>query len=610
MFRYIALTWSPASMEQQHRVLALSGRLVGWTEVYRHPGLLIFCSGARAGGVKASRLGADGGVVLGTVFHRTDPESAEMTPPVQEVSDRACGEITSSRGSSLVRNFWGNYVAFLVDHARGQTHIIKDPCGSLPCMRTELAGIQVFFSSIEDVNTLFRARFTIDTKFLRDYVIGGWLIAEGSPFPELDELCRGEAISISHQSNGIVGRELLWQPEFFTKPENALEDVPRAVQLLRATVRHCVRSLGAAHTKILMRLSGGLDSSIVLGCLTHPTAVTDVTLITYFSTNPGANERGWARKAAARFKAPHIEVPLDGARIRLQPMLSAAPMPFPFWLLSYYLKAPVEHHTFEEQAISAVFTGHGGDAIFGSSAIGAALDEYILRHGFGKQALRLAGHIAAFRDITAIAVIKASMRRLLRGYSLQDQARYLATLSRMAPESARGSIITRSYFPHPWFKSVKGSPWGLIYRLGSLVSGPEFYDPYLRQDATGAEVIHPLFSQPVVELCLSIPLYLHFHGGRERALARMAFSDEVPHDIVRRQWKDRGSTLESELVHSNRRFIYDFLSKGTLAGAGLIDGESLKLTLADTPDRKQAEPAALLHCMNVELWARKWMTVH
>ena len=63
----------------------------------------------------------------------------------------------------------------------------------------------------------------------------------------------------------------------------------------------------------------------------------------------------------------------------------------------------------------------------------------------------------------------------------------------------------------------------------------DFYDP-LGQEGD-AERISPLFSQPLVELCLRIPTYVLTHGGWDRAVARRAFYDDLPPEIRNRRHK-------------------------------------------------------------------------
>ena len=92
---------------------------------------------------------------------------------------------------------------------------------------------------------------------------------------------------------------------------------------------------------------------------------------------------------------------------------------------------------------------------------------------------------------------------------------------------------------HPWFRGQRRVPWDTIRRIGTLMMAPDYYSVAVPADAPVPEILAPLYSQPVIEVLLRIPIHTHFHRGRDRGLARMAFVGEAPEPILRRLWKDR-----------------------------------------------------------------------
>ena len=79
-------------------------------------------------------------------------------------------------------------------------------------------------------------------------------------------------------------------------------------------------------------------------------------------------------------------------------------------------------------------------------------------------------------------------------------------------------------FPHPWFREHADVPWHVIRRVGALILPTEFYDPTQPPSAEAPLELAPLYSQPVTELSLRIPLHVHFGLGIERGLARKVFA--------------------------------------------------------------------------------------
>lgn len=138
------------------------------------------------------------------------------------------------------------------------------------------------------------------------------------------------------------------------------------------------------------------------------------------------------------------------------------------------------------------------------------------------------------------------------------------------------------------------------------MAAPEFYDPFSAPGQPQADRVHPLYSQPVVELCLRIPLYVHFFNGRDRGLARDAFTSEVPKEILQRQWKDRGANVNEELVARNLLFLRGLLLDGALVREGILDRSAVERALSNTPTKAAADLPVILHYLNTELWVHKW----
>ena len=117
-------------------------------------------------------------------------------------------------------------------------------------------------------------------------------------------------------------------------------------------------------------------------------------------------------------------------------------------------------------------------------------------------------------------------------------------------------------------------------------------------------MIAPLLSQPLVEFGLRVPSWQWGEGGRDRALARRAFANDVPAAILNRRVKGR---IESRVYPSFDQFrkpLRHFLLEGWLAAEDLIDRDMIA-TLIDR--RVRADSTAilrLLHIADMERWVR------
>jgi asparagine synthase (glutamine-hydrolysing) len=108
-----------------------------------------------------------------------------------------------------------------------------------------------------------------------------------------------------------------------------------------------------------------------------------------------------------------------------------------------------------------------------------------------------------------------------------------------------------------------------------------------------------------MEVCLQVPTYLLLRGGRERALARDAFSDRVPSQILRR--RDKGSIVShaTEMIRQSEAFVRELLLEGVLAKAGVIVRRELEPYIVQGQSLREEYLLPLLACIAAEVWARK-----
>jgi asparagine synthase (glutamine-hydrolysing) len=497
-------------------------------------------------------------------------------------------------------------VAFLHDAQAGTVHVLKDPSGTLPCFRTRAENVTIVFSYVGDCLDLGLPRFTIDPAYLRARVIG-LNDLQTNALREIAQIRRGECIEIDPADNAIVrSSSFLWDPFKFVQAQGPIEDPQRAARSMHATVRSCTQTLSAGHAHLLHRLSGGLDSSIVAGCLGRASTEPRITCYTYFNPQGRSDERPWARLAAEHTGFEHIEWPIAPAQVAFADLLSSRPATEPLSLLTYLVRSTAEHRLAAERKATAVFTGDGGDSGFCSDSFPYAVTDFLRRHGPRLAALRLASAVALRTERSSGAVLLSSIRHWMFGAKMSDQASALRMGSRLVSDHLRTGFAMPESYPHPWFSHLRHVPWDVLRRVGTLVCTPEFYNV---ADATRPEpeIVSPLYAQPAVELFLRIPIHVHAEGGRDRGLARRTFAREVPQPILQRLWKDRAPGFHSELLLRNLDLVRETFLDGVLVREGLLDRAAVEAALAPGPSRTEVLPVEIFRHLDVEIWARYWM---
>ena len=559
-------------------------------------------------GMGVHRLHHGAGVVLGAIFERHSDTTSESPARRAVFAEHETRAVLSSRGRCLTSNYWGNYVAIVVDSAAHERYVVKDPTGSLPCYFTEHAGVLLVFSCVADCHEM-GLRFHLNWEFVRRRVIDGVYEVETNPFAEVRKVHRGEGVRFD-RAGTCISRNFYWHPSSFCGADDLITAPGVAVRALRATIMSCVHSLASAHESVLQQTSGGLDSSVVLGCLGRTPGGLTVTCYTDYIADAVCDERRWARYAAGSHR--HIEFRLCPNEIDLRTMPTLAPSVDPASSFDHWHRGPKERQLASEYGASAAFSGDGGDAVFCNTSYVLAVDHCIRRHGLGLEAFRIAILVSARRDQTVWNILGGALRRQHLGTRMREHRASLSKMSALVHRDVMGSAAESlkepAHFPNPWFSPGDRVPLEDILRLGMLAYAPSFYDLSTSQRDAAPLPIAPLQAQPVFEVARRIPVDIHFDRGCKRGLARCAFSDVVPAPILRRQWKDRPLSQGPLVVQRNLKYIRDLLLEGDLVKERILDRDAVELALRNEVTLNRTLSEEVLQRVDLELWVRRSMS--
>jgi asparagine synthase (glutamine-hydrolysing) len=588
MFRYMALVWNAQSAQAEgaaenlvRRIQALSP---SWGMVMRAPGTAVLVADC-SHHLSARALFGGSGIVLGEIFPRLTADGAPVDGA--KFGEMETQAVIESQGHILASHYWGNFVAFVLEPKKGARLIFKDPCGPMPCYSTALNGVQLVFSCLGDCRQL-GLRFEVNWAFVRAKAVSGPREVGEESFLAVTCVRRGECVRFNREG-ALDSRAFYRQLNF--EGDTDLAETAVAERVLRATVLGCVRSMAARHSSVLAQISGGLDSSIVLGCLEGMPRRPEILCYTLFVPDSVCDERRWARYAVQRGGYRQIEVSLAPENLiyAAVPALAASMEPGSYFL--HWQKSPVERDLAARFGATAVLTGDGGDSAFCSTSYVFAVDHCLRRYGLGLRTLRTAARVAMRRDRTVWNVLGKALSRRVFGSSARDAARSLAPFRRLVSSDVQDT----------W---SEGMTMETLLRTGLLALTPSFYNLSTSHRDTAPYVVSPLCAQPVVEFCARIPVDVHFDGGRTRGLARRAFANEVPEPILRRQWKDRPLTQIGQVIQLNLPFVREHLLEGKLVKERILDRAAVELALRNGPSTSNAMGSEILSHLDLELWIR------
>lgn len=600
MFRYVAFVWNEqdAAARECARLLLQRQASAGphWRVALRGRGVEVRYTRAGGDSCLAYELAEGEGVVLGNLFARSPEGISTAAPPALEAADARA--MLDTNGRHLIESFWGRYVAFLHDaHAR-VTWVLRDPSGGLPCYLVRTSGVDVYFSCLESVVDLLDAPLEVNWPYILASVCFLREHSSGTALRQVTQVLAGECVQVRA---GVATRLFYWDPLAIANTE-VIADPEQAAAAMRQCVRDVVHAWASLYPHVLLSLSGGLDSSIVLACLKDAPSQPRITCFHYYPLGADLDERGFARAASAKAGLAMIERPRD-SHFSLQPLLrlhrTPEPTNYPYYLEHSRLDAQLA----AEQDAAAVVIGFGGDQLFYQERAQWAPGDFLHRRGLRPGLLRVALDAAQMDQISVWRVLRETLSGALfhqRWSPLQEAGRMRPLLVPAAVAQARRS----AGFLHPLLRHPRGAPSGKLWHAHQITQPFDFYDPIGQEGE--AERLAPLFSQPLMELCLRIPSYVLTHGGWDRAVARRAFYEDLPPQIRNR--RNKGG-IEEHLrltLEHNRPFLRELLLDGALVREGIVDRARLAEVLSGRATRIAAGSGELLEYAGLEAWLSRW----
>lgn len=492
-----------------------------------------------------------GGTVVGHVFLDDGTPLTEASPFLTELQ-------TANAARILLERCWGEYV--LIQRAAGQPsslQVMRDPSGGVACVHCASAHVSFVTSDVSIAASLGLYRRQVDWDFIAHFLAWPFVKTARTGLSGIRELLPGTRL---HLHGSSVAVEQMWSPWAFVGRPRRFARIDDAATRLRSVVEDAVRTWAALDKAALVELSGGLDSSIVASCLRGSLA--SIHCLTVVPALPGADERLYAEPVARRIGVElHVE-PLEVASAGFDD-------PVPPWAVvpgGGPLQGAVDRtmaSVAAREALRCFYSGGGGDTVFG----------YLGGAAPAADAFRERGLLAALRAIRDLSDLHRCTFWLAARTTLQALA-----ASRGQPPSASAELLDRAKVPeapdtHPWWDASVDALPGDRERVDGLAATQLFRDTLPRGVRHWFRL--PLLSQPVMETCLSIPSWMWVAGGRNRAVARLAFSDALPAPVLHRRSKGNFSQYNAAVYHRNKESMRRFLLEGRLRDQGLLDADAL-----------------------------------
>jgi asparagine synthase (glutamine-hydrolysing) len=514
-------------------------------------------------------------------------------------------------GEQVVDRLRGMF-AFAIWDARSQSlFVARDRLGIKPLFWTLDRGTLRFASELKGVLGQMAASPKTRLAAIPEFLTWLYVPPPGTFFEGVFELSPGHVLRWSPgQGDPVIAR--YWTVPSTISPMSFDDAARRLRVLLEETMRQHL----LADVPVGAFLSGGLDSTTIVGLIARNTATPIRTFCMTFGDHEGLyDERQYAREVANAFGTEHREIPVRPQIAELLPKVIAQfdqPFGNPTSLLVYELSRLTREH------VKVVLSGDGGDEVM----LGYPRYSGVrLLTRYQKTPVLLRTLVARTADRT--------LNESTSGFHQLRRAREFLTSGTRTPAEAYASWV--SYLGKselyqlltPSYQSVvRHEPWDeVLTRFGSgpaddpvAAAARSDLETFLPNNlltygdrmsmAHGLELRVPFCDHVLVEFCASLPSSVRMKGGTPKALLRAAVGDLLPPGVKRRAKLGFNPPMGLWLKGPLRDLAEARLDPKALGRSGIFDSTAVAKLRDEFGSGKRDHSLRLWSIIVVEEWLR------
>jgi asparagine synthase (glutamine-hydrolysing) len=438
-------------------------------------------------------------------------------------------------GEGLPARLDGMFAFAIWDERAASLFLARDRAGKKPLFWTRQGAGFAFASEVKSLLTLSWVPDEMDRAALPYYLAFGYVPAPGTFYRGIERLPPANAMTVT--TDGESSRRY-WTLRWSGGGHGASE--AETVADVRRLLGDAVERRLVADVPLGAFLSGGVDSTLVVGLMRERIEGPLRTFSLGFADDPTYDETPFARQVAKRFGTEHTEFMVEAHALELVEDLAEAydePFGDSSAIPTYIVSRLTREH------VTVALTGDGGDELFCGYPrfLAMALAQRLPRvlTSVGNRVGGLLSHhpdfrhpLRRFQRFFAAAALPPQ-ERMLRwiGY-LPDVERYLREES--GPWPTRDEL-TRS-FRKPWDAHTGESALSRTMALNFETYLPE--DLLVKADRTsmahGLELRSPFLDTALVEFAAGLPDRFRHRGRTLKWILKRAFPDLLPPVIARR----------------------------------------------------------------------------
>ena len=504
-------------------------------------------------------------------------------------------------GDDCVKHLRGMFTFALWDRKRRRLLAARDRFGKKP-LNYYWDGQRLIFGS--EIKSILEAGIPreIDAVALDEYLVYSYVPTPNTLFKNVMKL---PAAHILIYEDGLISTKRYWELPF---TPTCQDDEATALERTRELLKDAVQVRLMSEVPLGAFLSGGIDSSIVVGLMSSMMSQPVKTFSIGFEEDD-FSELPYARQIAKHFGTDHHEFFVRPDLVSVLPELAWAydePFADPSMLPTYYVSKLAREH------VTVVLTGDGGDEIF------AGYEHYQLEYKINRIPL-----LVRFLLGGPGKLMPDGMRgkKRLRNMSRDLASRY-TRVATLFPEDSRHSM----YSPEHFAQVCDHNPYDRLLSKFRVVSDlditaqMQYVDAhaYLTDDIlvkvdkasmiNSLETRAPLLDQYLVEYASSLPSTLRMRDGRLKYLLKKAAADLLPVEILARPKQGFGVPLKHWFRGDLTNYAFDLLDSQRARQRGIFNPQYIHKLLKSHAGTKLVNHSnAIWALLCLELWFQVYM---
>jgi asparagine synthase (glutamine-hydrolysing) len=508
-------------------------------------------------------------------------------------------------GEDAIAWLRGMFAVALWDAKARTLLLARDRAGIKPLHYVEADGRLYFGSEIKSLIAAGAVDRRLDLEALDHYLSFLYAPRDRSMFAGVRKLPPGHLL---RWTDGRADVRPFWEIDA-SEPFDGTGD--EAAAHLRAVLADAVRSHMVSDVPLGAFLSGGVDSSIVVGLMAE---VSDRPVQTFSIgfDEPEFDELEHARAVARHFRTDHHEFVVRPDAVTVLDRLTAhfdEPFADSSAIPTWYVSEVASRH------VTVVLSGDGGDELFGG------YDRYLPHPRVARfDRLKVPGIRQAAGALWPALPHGTRGKNFLRHVSKSEDARYLDAIAFFQPDEKQ-ALYTRDVRREIDGRSADAWYARRLQRFAGLPAHSRMmrldFETYLPGDvltkvdrmsmAHSIESRVPLLDNHVVDFAASLPAALKIRDGRRKHILKEAVRDLLPDDVLSRRKQGFGVPLGAWFRGGLADLLSDVLASPRTRQRGYFEPAFVDRLVDEHRTGRRDHTLRLWQLMVFELWHREYL---